>query len=384
MGITIGKVADTEEKVRKVKRLLYTWRDCYARNMREIRATDLVEHTIDLKPNARPVYAKIPSYNHKEREFAAKIFPEMEAAGIIIRGASDWGAKCKFPPKKPGSSDFRVVHNFMPVNAETIKPAYPTHSIDEVVDTIIRPKFGVFFGNDASNGYWAIPMKKGHEYKAGIVTPHGQYLYLRMGQGLKGAAHTYAQYTDLTFGPLPATKDEKAYETLIGDHGEVAFSPFVDDHIGSATCFDAMFDFLHTRYFPRCVFGPIYLSPKKSHVFMDQLDFIGFTGDASGIRPSRYHRDRVMNRPTPTTREEVEAFLWLTPFLRIFIPGGAEHAIIMKKRLSWQTTSCPYGKDGSKPGRSCGDLSRKLLSNTLRKLYLTMQWAGPIGTSNTT
>ncbi|MCJ1464899.1 hypothetical protein MMC07_003514 [Pseudocyphellaria aurata] len=34
--------------------------------------------------------------------------------------------------------------------------------------------------------------------------------------------------------------------------------------------------------------------------------------------------------PSPRSKEDVEGFLWLTPFLRSFIPGRAEHALIMK------------------------------------------------------
>ena len=74
-----------------------------------------------------------------------------------------------------------MVHNFTPLNKFTIKPAYPGHLIDEVLDTIVKPKFSVFFSADAANGYWAVPMKRGDEYKTGFVTPHGQYVYLRMG-----------------------------------------------------------------------------------------------------------------------------------------------------------------------------------------------------------
>lgn len=299
--------------------------------MREITATDLIKHFIDLKPNARPVFAKIPRCNRKEREFAANIFPLMEESGIIVRGFSEWGARSKFPPKKKGSEELRVIHNFISVNSQTVKPQYPTHRIEEVVEIIIKPKFTVFFGTNASNGYWAVPMKAGHEYKTGIVTPHGQYFYRRMEMGLKGAAHIYAQFTDLMFGPLPATGEEEAYNSMIGDHGDVAFSPFVDDHLSSAKGFEEMFDFLHEVYFPRCAFGPIYLAPKKTFVFTDQLDFVGFTGDRYGLRPSIKHIEQIRNWPTPTTKDELEAFLYLTPFLRIFIPGRAEHALIMKK-----------------------------------------------------
>lgn len=62
-------------------------------------------------------------------------------------------------------------------------------------------------------------MKPGDEYKTGFVTPHGQYAYLRMGQGLIGALHTYSQFSDMVFGHLPKTSTATAQSTLIGDHG---------------------------------------------------------------------------------------------------------------------------------------------------------------------
>jgi hypothetical protein len=85
--------------------------------------------------------------------FAAKVFPEMEEAGILVRGSSPQGAKTLFPPKKKGSDQLRVVHNFIPVNASTIKPAYLMHSIEEVLETLVKPEFVVFFSSDATNGY---------------------------------------------------------------------------------------------------------------------------------------------------------------------------------------------------------------------------------------
>ena len=54
------------------------------------------------------------------------------------------------------------------------------HRIDEVLDTIVKPKYKVFSCTDASNRYWAVPIKEGDKYKTGFVTPHGQYIYLSM------------------------------------------------------------------------------------------------------------------------------------------------------------------------------------------------------------
>lgn len=82
--IHLGVQADTPEKQVKAKRLFYTWQECFAKNIRDIRATDIIEHSIDLKPRAHPVQGKIPHYKAVERAFANEIFPLIEDAGIIV------------------------------------------------------------------------------------------------------------------------------------------------------------------------------------------------------------------------------------------------------------------------------------------------------------
>lgn len=67
-----------------------------------------------------------------------------------------------------------------------------------------------------------------------------------MGQGLKGAAHTYSQFSDLVFGPLPANQTRVGrMPTILGTKEDTAFSVYIDDHAASARTFDAMFEFLH-------------------------------------------------------------------------------------------------------------------------------------------
>lgn len=96
-----------------------------------------------------------------------------------------------------------------------------------------------------------------------------------MSQRLKGALHTYAQYSDLMFKHLSLDNEgTNKHKLSIRDYRNAVFALFIDDHMGLAITFDAMFKFLHTKYFPKCAFGPICLAPKKTHVFTDQLDFI--------------------------------------------------------------------------------------------------------------
>ncbi len=116
--------------------------------------------------------------------------------------------------------------------------------------------------------------------------------------------------------------------TLIGVPAEDSFGVYMDDHIGAATTFDAIYTFLHNSYFPRVAFDPVYLSGKKTKAFMDTLELLGFEGSRSGLRASAKHRNKIQQIPVFISREELDAFLWLTPLLRIFISG--REALVMK------------------------------------------------------
>ena len=54
------------------------------KSMKNIRLTDIIHHFINLVADMRPVYKGLKRYNLKKREFTAKVFPEMEEAGIIM------------------------------------------------------------------------------------------------------------------------------------------------------------------------------------------------------------------------------------------------------------------------------------------------------------
>ena len=163
--------------------------------------------------------------------------------------SNEWGAKTKFPSRKKRSDRLRVVHNFIPVNKYTLKPQYPMYCLEKVLETLLRPKFKCFVSINASNGYWAVPMKKEHKNKMGIVTPHGQYYYLQMGQGLKRRSHTFSQFSNLVFGPIPKSINFEAQPTCIGDYGDWAFMPFIDDYMGAAINFDSFYTFLCEHFF---------------------------------------------------------------------------------------------------------------------------------------
>ena len=112
--------------------------------------------------------------------------------------------------------------------------------------------------SDTANRYWAILMKAEDCNKTGFITPNGQWFYLRMGQGLKGAAYTFSQFIDTVFGPLPKVQDIPRMSTLIGVRQKDLFGMYIDNYIGAAKTFDVMYTFLSDSYFLKVAFGSVY------------------------------------------------------------------------------------------------------------------------------
>jgi len=234
-------------------------------------------------------------------------------------------------------SHLQMVLNFILLNGVTEKSRYPCPRIEQIVYTVVQTGKRLFLTTDATNSYWAIPVRPGVEPKLGFVTPYGMYCYNVMCQGLTGGTQTYRRFWDLVFGAIPEGFCEKdgvrrvlaGSESLIRDSGEVPFDGMIDDSYGSATTFEAMYQFLHTRFFPRCSWGPMYLKDSKPCFFSDSLSFLELEAGPNGLRPSLRKTETVLKWPTPTSQEEVEAFCYLSPFLRRFIPGRAKLVRIM-------------------------------------------------------
>ena len=65
--------------------VLYTWRDLFVEDVRQMPQTRLIEHRIPTYPRVVPKAAKLPLYTLQEEEWIQENIPKIEAAGIIAR-----------------------------------------------------------------------------------------------------------------------------------------------------------------------------------------------------------------------------------------------------------------------------------------------------------
>jgi hypothetical protein len=102
--------------------------------------------------------------------------------------------------------------------------------------------------------------------------------------------------------------------------------------MGAGISFEAQFNFLHHKDFPRVSWSKLTLSPGKSHFFMDHIEMLGFSAGPEGRKPKSDKLDAIRNYPVPTWEMELNGFVHLTTYLRNFIPGRSEH---MSRACQW-------------------------------------------------
>lgn len=114
---------------------------------------------------------------------------------------------------------------------------------------------------------------------------------------------------------------------------------------------------------------------------MSSLELLGFEGDSKGIRPSLKHREKIRNWPIPESRAELDAFLWLTPFLRIFIPGRSQLVMIMKEAYMMQAPDEPKKKEPhDDSGEDCDeDFTKEARTKKRSKPTIRKKWVEKSG-----
>lgn len=226
------------------------------------------------------------------------------------------------------------------------------------VEAMAQGNHKVYCKSDTSNSYWGVPINPEHIHLTAWNGPNGQFAYTTCPQGTRCSMNTYARFGDLIFGWLPAYVvggiELEEHKSVLGTDKKTGctLAFYVDDHTTSGESFDALFRFMHEKYMPRVAFGPIPLSAKKTVFFSKSVETTGFYIKKGRIYPAKKFRNKFSlfagrwRKTPPTSWEDVQAALFITPFLRIFIPGRA--ALIDKIKTAFFDRVPKVTKTGKK------------------------------------
>jgi len=97
-------------------------------DMGDLEVTSVLEHEVNVKPGAKPVYVRwCPRYSPKELDHLKKNIEDELKNGKIVEMESEWCAPLSLPTKKDGS--IRKCIAYVGLNKVTERESWPLYPI---------------------------------------------------------------------------------------------------------------------------------------------------------------------------------------------------------------------------------------------------------------
>ena len=195
------------------------------------------------------------------------------------------------------------------INSITEGDSFPMRQMDEVLDRVGAANY--ITGLDATAGYWQISVDVKSRPYTSFVTHSGAFQWKRLNFGLKNAAATY----------------QRAMEKILQPHAEIATAYIDDVSIYSMTWND------HLQHLDEVLqtiqVSGFKLRLRKCKFAQKQVKLLGqiVGGGKRRVDPAKV--EAILKIRTPTTKKEIQSFLGMMNFYRVFIPELSKQALCL-------------------------------------------------------
>jgi len=260
--------------------------------------TTLIEHEIHTH-DVPPIKQKGRPINPVMQEKLREQMEDWKRQGVIEPSVSPWSSSLIPVLKKNGKIRWCV--DYRALNAVTLKDSYPLPNIEDNLARLSQSK--VFSALDGAGAYHAVTIKKEDRPKTAFHTPWGLWQFCQMPFGLTNSPATYSRLVQRVLEDVPTS---------------IAL-PYLDDTAVFSRSVSEHHDALR-RVFDAFRKAGLMLQPEKCHVYRREVDYLGHTVSAEGIRPREAYLDAVKKWPLPKTIREWRTFLGKASYYRKFIP----------------------------------------------------------------
>ena len=292
--------------MKRVKDLVKEYRDIFSCPDQLIGKTQLCEFSIELKPNAQPHKAKLRPLNPKQKESLREQIAKWQQGPredwIAEECESPWAAALVPVQKKNGETRWAV--DYRPLNAVTVKDSYPLPNIQENLEKLQGSK--IFSTLDAAGAYHTIPVAETTKPLLAFTTPFGLFTFNRMPFGATNAGQVYVRMMEMQVNKLKSPY----------------ILAYVDDLITHTPTVDLHLDELR-RVFQMHREAGIRLGAKKTILFAEEANYLGYKVTPDGIQMQDKYVDRVLQWPKPETGKQLGSFLGFAGYYRSFIANFA-------------------------------------------------------------
>ena len=307
---------DAKERVRQILRK--HWK-VFSSEARLIGETDLLEFEVELEPGAKPHRGKVRPLNPDMKKSLKDQLDLWVREGVAEEVTSPW-ASPMVPVAKPNGGT-RWCVDYRKLNASTVADSYPLPNISENIDRLAGSK--VFSTLDASQAYHTIPVAEGSKKALAFITCFGTYTFSRMPFGARNAGACYSRFVQLCLDKL------RSEHTLSYLDDIICFTETLDAHIQEL---DRVLE-MHGQ-------AGIKLVPGKTHLFQEEVDYLGFRVGKDGVKMKEDYVDKILEWPSPKSTKEVRSLLGFMGYYRSFIRGYAKltnemNSMRSAKKFEW-------------------------------------------------
>lgn len=325
-NITIGQCSEYIKQI--IKKLCIKFNDCFFVDGDKISHTDIISHSINLKPDATSVYVKQYRIPESQKLELQKQIAKMEQQGIIEKClATGWNSPVILVPKKDANgekTDFRLVVDYRKLNEALIPIHFPIPQIHSIIDRLGKCKF--FSCLDLHGAFYQIKLEQNSKKFTTFENNSFSYQFISMPQGLQTS---------------PAVM-QNAVNLLFQDSLNKGVNIYLDDIIIYSKTFEEHTVLLE-NVFEKLRLHNFQLKITKCQFLMKEIQYLGFVINENGCLPNQKKIECIVKYPKPNCVADIQRFLGLCNYFSHYIANYAKLAKplynLLKKNIDFDWNS---------------------------------------------
>ena len=313
----LNPYVDSGEERYKLLKILAKHRKAIALPGEKLGRTDLIEMTIKLTENSKPIALRPYKMAHSKEKYLDAEIDKLLRDGIIAPTVSPWASPCLLVPK--ADNNFRLCVDYRALNKIIEDDVYPLPNIGEIIMDLGGTK--VFTSLDLMSAFHQVKLSNDSVPLTAFKTRTGHYAYLMCPFGIKTMPSVFQRLMNLVFSESKFKPNVHTYldDILLTNNNKTSHLETID----------------HALY--RLSRANLKIKLEKCKFFRDKVDFLGFELTKSGYKTQSNKVQAIKEYPVPKCEKDVRAFLGLAGFYRMYIKNFASIATPLSKLLKKET-----------------------------------------------
>ena len=293
--------------------ILWQNRDVFVDSSGSIGFCDMMEHKIELKPDAVPRYTQPYRVPPSVKEALDKQIQQLLKEGIIKEQSTPWSSPVVAIRKNSGKSrkhiksnspqEYRLVVDFRYLNSCTLPAQVPLARVDSILDQVGEQKPQYFSTLDLRQGYFQLALSKKSQRLTGFLWQNHSFVFTRVPQGLNSAGYFFCKVM---------------YKVLEKQLASKKLALYMDDALIMTKDLQEHYEILSSTLKSLSDAG-LKLNAAKSSFVQTEAEFLGFRITPQGYSLSNKHTTALKSYPVPKTQKELRTWIGLVCFFRSFL-----------------------------------------------------------------